>query len=123
MKPLETLDQTSTPDGTIIRLARQGDEYLLLADGKPLMSSRQHGSEEELARLYHEELLARGVRDYPWDLCWRDYRLHAAHGVIMEIVGAAITAPTERGDLMLSTLINRHALQMIDLDTLSLIRG
>lgn len=81
---------------------------------------RQH--EESLARLYHSELLARGVRDYGWDRCWNDYRLHAAHGLIMGIVGAAITAPTERGDRMLSTMINRHALQMIDLDTLALIR-
>jgi hypothetical protein len=41
----------------------------------------------------------------------------------MAIVGAAITAPTERGDRMLSTMINRHALQMIDLDTLGLIEA
>ena len=54
---------------------------------------------------------------------WHDYRLHAAHGLIMAIVGAAITAPTERGDRMLSTMINRHALQMIDLDTLALIEA
>ena len=38
-------------------------------------------------------------------------------------VSAAITAPTERGDRMLSTMINRHALQMIDLDTLALIEA
>lgn len=77
--------------------------------------------EEDLARLYHWELTARGVTDYGWDRCWRDYRLHAGHGLIMAIVGAAITAPTERGDRMLSTLINRHARQMTELDTLSLI--
>lgn len=92
-------------------------------NGAGLLPPLRREHEVSLARLYHQELLARGVRDYSWDRCWRDYRLHAAHGLIMGIVGAAITAPTERGDLMLSTMINRHALQMIDLDTLSLIRG
>ena len=71
--------------------------------------------------MYHHELQARGVTDYSWDRCWRDYRLHAAHGLIMAIVGAAITAPTERGDQMLSALINRHVQQMYELETLSLI--
>lgn len=91
-------------------------------NGAGLLAPLRRQHEESLARLYHGELLARGVRDYGWDQCWNDYRLYAAHGVIMGIVGAAITAPTERGDRMLSTLINRHAMQMIDLDTLSLIQ-
>ena len=77
--------------------------------------------ERTLLERYHQQLMARGVSNYSWDRCWHDYRLHAAHGLIMGIVGAAITAPTERGDRMLSTMINRHALQMIDLDTMSLI--
>ena len=37
------------PDGTALKLVRRDDEYLILADGKPLMSSRMHGSEEALA--------------------------------------------------------------------------
>lgn len=82
---------------------------------------RQH--EQALARRYHAALLARGVSGYSWERCWHDYRLHAAHGLIMAIVGAAITASTERGDQMLSTMINRHARQMIDLDTLALIES
>src|SRR3954462_14849358 len=32
-------------------LTRQGSEYVILASGKPLMSSRMHGSEEHLAAL------------------------------------------------------------------------
>ena len=34
-----------------MKLVRRGDEYLILADGAVLMSSRMHGSEEELATL------------------------------------------------------------------------
>ena len=51
MKPLELLGQTLTPDGTDMKLIRRGDEYIILANGKSLMSSRMHGSEEALATL------------------------------------------------------------------------
>jgi spermidine synthase len=49
VKPLELLDQTLSRDATILKLLRRGDEYLILADDQPLMSSRMHGSEEALA--------------------------------------------------------------------------
>jgi spermidine synthase len=51
VKAWELLGETSAPDGTDIRLTRRGDEYLILANGRPLMSSRLHGSEEALATL------------------------------------------------------------------------
>jgi spermidine synthase len=47
----ELLGETRAPDGTAVRLTRHADEYLILANGKPLMSSRLHGSEEALATL------------------------------------------------------------------------
>ena len=49
MKPFELLGQTLSPDNTAVKLMRRGDEYILLADGAILMSSRTHGSEEALA--------------------------------------------------------------------------
>ena len=49
MKALELLGQTLTPDGTAMKLIRRSDEYIILANGKPLMSSRMHGSAEALA--------------------------------------------------------------------------
>jgi len=51
MKRWELLGATSAPDGTDITLMRQDDECVILANGKPLMSSRLHGSEEALATL------------------------------------------------------------------------
>jgi spermidine synthase len=51
MKGWELLGETHTPDGSAIRLTRRDDEYVILANGKPLMSSRMHGSEEALATL------------------------------------------------------------------------
>src|SRR5438046_4462248 len=46
---MELLGQTNTPDGTTMTLTRRTNEYIILADGKSLMSSRMHGSEEALA--------------------------------------------------------------------------
>jgi spermidine synthase len=49
VKPFELLGQAISPDNTVIKLMRRADEYILLADGAVLMSSRTHGSEEALA--------------------------------------------------------------------------
>src|SRR5574337_720513 len=51
MKPWETVDRARAPDGTEIVLARRGDEWVVRAAGRVLMSSRVHGSEEALAAL------------------------------------------------------------------------
>ena len=51
MKTLELLGQALSRDGTVMKLMRRSDEYIILANGKPLMSSRMHGSEEVLATL------------------------------------------------------------------------
>lgn len=90
--------------------------------GAGLLAEVRRPAEQALVRRYHAALAARGVSGYDWERCWHDYRLLAPHGLIMAVVGAAITTPTERGDKMLSTMINRHAQQMTDLGSLSLIR-
>ena len=51
MRHLELLGQTLTPDGTVLKLTRRDNEYIIFANGKNLMSSRMHGSEEALATL------------------------------------------------------------------------
>jgi spermidine synthase len=49
--PWVTVDEARTTDGTVLTLARRGTEWEVCADGLVLMSSRAHGSEDELARL------------------------------------------------------------------------
>jgi spermidine synthase len=49
VKLMETLGEAQAPDGTTITLTRHDREFLILAGGKPLMSSRMHGSEQALA--------------------------------------------------------------------------
>jgi spermidine synthase len=49
VKAFELLGQALSRDGTVLKLVRRSDEYIILANGKSLMSSRMHGSEEALA--------------------------------------------------------------------------
>ncbi len=51
MLPWVTVEETRAADGTLLTLARHGDEWEVRADGFVLMESRSHGSEDELARL------------------------------------------------------------------------
>jgi spermidine synthase len=51
MQPWETVDRARAPDGTELVLARRGEEWVVRAGGRVLMSSRMHGSEEALAEI------------------------------------------------------------------------
>jgi spermidine synthase len=51
LKPWELVGETRTPDGSLMALMRRDREHVILANGKPLMSSLMHGSEEALATL------------------------------------------------------------------------
>jgi spermidine synthase len=51
MIPWELLGEARTPEGDAMTLARRGSEYMIMADGKDLMSSRMKGSEEALATI------------------------------------------------------------------------
>ena len=51
MRGWHLLGEAATPDGTQLRLTQHDREFVILADGRPLMSSRMHGSEEALATL------------------------------------------------------------------------
>jgi spermidine synthase len=59
VKPWELLGETFTPDGVALALTRRDREYVILAAGKSLMSSRMHGSEEALAMLACRAVRAR----------------------------------------------------------------
>jgi spermidine synthase len=51
MKPWETLDTSTAPDGERLDLRRRGHEFLILAGGYDLMSSEDDGSSKALASL------------------------------------------------------------------------
>jgi len=51
MKRLERLAEARTPNGSLISLSRRDGDYLILADGVELMSTRRHLSEDRLAEV------------------------------------------------------------------------
>ena len=51
MKPWQIVERTTAPDGVELVLARRGEEWVVRAAGRVLISSRVHGSEEALATL------------------------------------------------------------------------
>jgi spermidine synthase len=59
MLPWETVGRAQVGGGTELVLARRGDEWVVRAGGRVLMSSRQHGSEDALAAMALERLEAR----------------------------------------------------------------
>jgi spermidine synthase len=48
MKPREILATVTTPDGSRFQLQRQDGNYVILANGYPLMTSYSHGSEDAM---------------------------------------------------------------------------
>ena len=72
--------------------------------------------EEELLRVYYDNLLALGVEGFDWDACWEEYRRTTFHGVLMAVVSPMLVVRTERGDDMFMTSLARHSQQVIDLD-------
>jgi spermidine synthase len=56
MQPWEIAGRARAPDGSELVLARRGDDWVVRAGGRILMSSRLHGSEEALAALALERV-------------------------------------------------------------------
>ena len=50
MKALELIAEALAPDGTVMKLMRRAQDYVILVDGRSLMASQMHGSEEALAQ-------------------------------------------------------------------------
>jgi spermidine synthase len=63
MIPWETLGRAKAPDGGELVLYRRGGEHVIRVNGRELMSSRAHGSEEEMARLSLAGLAAAAGRE------------------------------------------------------------
>jgi hypothetical protein len=95
------------------------DLSYFIGSGLTRADRRQH--EEELVRLFHDDLLAGGVRALSWDECWTEYRRQTFHGLIMTIAASMLVERTARGDDMFMTWFARAADQILDLDSLALV--
>lgn len=79
------------------------------------------GAEPDLVAEYHARMNAAGV-ELSFDDCWLGYRRSSIWGVVMSVIATMLAAQTERGDVMLSTMLRRHAQHAIDLDALDLVK-
>jgi len=62
MKPQHTIGKASTPDGGEIVLYERDGAYFIRVNGLELMTSRAHGSEEDLARLTLKKITGKEPR-------------------------------------------------------------
>lgn len=91
--------------------------------GSSLTTDERRLAEEDLLRIYHAELLARGVDDLGWDECWEQYRRYAYAGYIMAVGASMMVEQTERGDEMFMTMAHRHGAHVLDLESETLLRS
>ena len=111
--PLVVLDWQS------VGVANSGaDTAYFMATSYPIEHRRR--DERELLLFYHEQMRARGVRDYGWDDRWEDYRRGTWVAMITAIAVSALSKQTERGDRMFVRMFQGAAAQMLDLDSLAL---
>jgi aminoglycoside phosphotransferase (APT) family kinase protein len=76
--------------------------------------------EERLVRYYVDELGVLGAAP-DVDTIWHEYKLYAFSGFLMAIIASMSVGRTERGDEMFAVMAERPALQVLHLDSLSLL--
>lgn len=104
---------------TVARGLGTADAAYFLGAGLLVDDRRAH--ERDLLRGYWDALRARGVPDYPWETCWRDYRRTAFSGIVIAVIASMIVVQTPRGDDMFMAMTARHAQQILDLESESLL--
>lgn len=109
-RPLATLDWQTLAIGPALT-----DVAYFLSAGLDADVRRTH--EVELVRLYHGELLRRGITGFSWDDCWRDYRRYTLHGIMMGVFSALSVERTERGDALFLKMARGACVQAIDHDS------
>ncbi|HEX8437603.1 hypothetical protein [Archangium sp.] len=62
MKPWKVIDRAPAPGGGELVLHQRGEEFAIRANGRELMSSRQHGSEEKMAEVACTQLTGKRPR-------------------------------------------------------------
>jgi aminoglycoside phosphotransferase (APT) family kinase protein len=89
--------------------------------GNSLTPADRRAHEERIVRDYHAALVAAGVAGYPWEACWDEYGRSLLSALMTTIFGAMYGVRSERGDQMFVIMGGRHARQILDLGTDSLL--
>jgi aminoglycoside/choline kinase family phosphotransferase len=89
--------------------------------GAGLTPGDRRAHEDELLRDYHGRLCSAGVTGYPWGQFFTDYRRYAYAGYLMAVGASMMVERTRRGDEMFLAMVRRHAAQIDDLASESLL--
>ncbi len=90
--------------------------------GGALTKEARRAHEPELLDGYRRALATRGVDLDPTSLR-HDYAIATVQGVVVAIGAGAMVDRTERGERLLSTMLNRHGRHALDWDPLRLLAG
>ena len=112
--PVTAIDWQTLSLGLPVR-----DLAYLVGTGLAIDGRRTH--ERSIVEAYHQALIAYGVRDYPFETCWDDYRFAMLQGPLVSVFGCAYGARTERGDAMFAAMVDRSCTAMRELGTVDLI--
>ena len=74
--------------------------------------------ERGLLETYHARLVDLGVRDYPFEMLWKDYARYSPALFIMAFAASMIVERTERGDAMFFAMLESGAGMVDDLGVL-----
>lgn len=86
-----------------------------------LSVSDRRSNERQLIRLYHDGLMASGVKHFSFEDCWQNYRLGSLYGLMIAVGLGASTKQTERGDAMQVASVGRYADLVLDIDAVKLL--
>lgn len=89
--------------------------------GAGLSPEARRAHEDALLREYHGRLCSAGVAGYSFDQLMTDYRRYAYAGYIMAMGASMLVERTERGDDMFLAMARRHAIQVEDLGSETLL--
>ncbi|WP_198429028.1 phosphotransferase [Nocardia bovistercoris] len=109
------------PDGSVTVL-----DWQTITPGQPLRDiafllatsltvADRRAAEREIVADYHRALAEHGVTDYSAEQCWEDYVASLIQAPLIIVFGAGAAAPTERGDRMFLTMLERAATAIDDL--------
>jgi aminoglycoside phosphotransferase (APT) family kinase protein len=82
-------------------------------------SEERRRCEMDLLRVYHDALVANGVRDYSFDECFEDYRRSALAFYVFLVTGREqvdMAAYEGRGQALFDTMVDRYATAILDLN-------
>lgn len=117
------------PDGTVttvdwqtIALGLPGRDLAYFC-GTSLTIDDRRSLEHDLLGAYHSALVAHGVAGHSREECFDDYRYGMLHALLIIVLGATYGSPTDRGDRMFLTMLERSCAAIRDHATLDLVRA